>query len=122
VRSSCGESVVSAYICRYSRGVVTRSELGVRLRFALAVLLPALFALLPAAGSVSPLGALTAGLAVAVVAAVVFVHLVPAATPAQVRTVRLRERSWQAAFLRLRDPDAPGRTRPRAPGFRSTAA
>lgn len=102
-----------------------RNEWGVRLRFALAVLLPALLALLPAAGSagaLAPLGALTAGLAIAVVAAVVLVHLVPAATPAQVRTVGLRERSWQAAFLRLRDPDAPGRTRPRAPGARSTAA
>lgn len=93
-----------------------------RLRFAVAVLLPALLALLPAAGSTGPLGALTAGLAVAVVAAIVLVYLVPAATPAQVRTVRLREHSWQAAFLRLRDPDARGRTRPRAPTARSTAA
>jgi hypothetical protein len=98
---------------------------GVRLRFALAVLAPMLLALLPAAGSVNPLGALTAGLAVSTVVAVVavvLVHLVPAATPAQVRTVGLRERSRKAAFLRLRDPDAPGRPRPRAPGSRSTAA
>jgi hypothetical protein len=106
--------------------VVTRSETVVRLRFALAVLLPALFALLPAAGSAGPLGALTAALAVATamtaVAVVVLVQLVPAAAPAQVRAVRLREHSWQAAFVRLRDPDAPGRTRPRAPGARSTAA
>jgi Family of unknown function (DUF6412) len=94
----------------------------VRLRFALAVLLPALFALLPAAGSAGPVGALTAGLAVAVLAAVVLVYLAPAAAPAHVRTLRLRERSWQAAFLRLRDPDARGRTRPRAPTARSTAA
>jgi hypothetical protein len=98
---------------------------GVRLRFALAVLAPMLLALLPAAGSVNPLGALTAGLAVSTVVAVVavvLVHLEPAATPAQVRTVGLRERSRKAAFLRLRDPDAPGRPRPRAPGARSTAA
>lgn len=93
-----------------------------RLRVALAVLLPALFALLPAAGAVNPLGALTAGLAVAAIAALVLVSLVPEAAPAQVRTVGLRERSWRAAFVRLRDPDAPGRTRPRAPGARSTAA
>lgn len=97
-----------------------------RLRFALAVLLPALFAVLPAAGTVNPLGALTAAFAVAglafAVAAVVLVQLVPETAPAQVRTVGLRERSWQAAFLRLRDPDAPGRPRPRAPGSRSTAA
>ncbi len=92
-----------------------------RLRLALAVLLPALLALLPAA-SAGPLGALTAGLAVAVVTAVVLVHLVPAVAPDQVHTVRLREYAWQAAFLRLRDPDAPGRTRPRAPTARSTAA
>ena len=93
-----------------------------RLRFALAVLLPALLVLLPQA---SPLGALGAGLAVAAgltVAAVVLVQLVPTASPAQIRTVRLREHSWQAAFLRLRDPDARGRTRPRAPTARSTAA
>jgi hypothetical protein len=105
--------------------VVTRSEPAVRLRFALAVLLPALFVLLPGAGSLGPPGALTAGLAVAAgltVAAVVLVQLVPTAAPVLIRTVRLREHSWQAAFLRLRDPDAPGRTRPRAPGARSTAA
>jgi hypothetical protein len=105
--------------------VVTRSEVTVRLRFALAVLLPALFVVLPGAGSLGPLGALTAALAVAAgltVAAVVLVQLVPAAAPAQAGTVRLRERSWQAAFLRLRDPDAPGRTRPRAPTARSSAA
>jgi Family of unknown function (DUF6412) len=106
--------------------VIARNP-GVRLRFALAVLAPVLLALLPATGSVNPLGALTAGLAVstvvvAVVAVVVLVHLAPAATPAQVRTVGLRERSRKAAFLRLRDPDAPGRPRPRAPGARSTAA
>jgi Family of unknown function (DUF6412) len=107
--------------------VIARNP-GVRLRFALAVLAPVLLALLPAtgaAGSVNPLGALTAGLAVSTVVAVVavvLVQLVPAATPAQVRTVGLRERSRQAAFLRLRDPDAPGRPRPRAPGARSTAA
>ncbi|MPZ83559.1 MAG: hypothetical protein GEV28_25465 [Actinophytocola sp.] len=104
---------------------MTRSELGLRLRVALAVLLPALFVVLPAAGSVGPLGALTAGLAVAAglaTACVVLVHLVPGAAPARVRTGRLREYAWQAAFLRLRDPDAPGRTRPRAPTARSTAA
>jgi hypothetical protein len=94
----------------------------VRLRFALAVLLPALFASLPAAGSVNPLTAALAVAGLAAVAVVVLVQLVPGAAPAQVRTVGLRERSRQAAFLRLRDPDAPGRPRPRAPGSRSTAA
>ncbi|TWD84094.1 hypothetical protein FB561_5268 [Kribbella amoyensis] len=33
-----------------------------------------------------------------------------------VRAVAARERSEQVAFLRLRDPGAPGRPRPRAPG------
>jgi hypothetical protein len=33
-----------------------------------------------------------------------------------VRAVALRERARASWQLRLRDPDAPGRTRPRAPG------
>ncbi|MCT2583938.1 DUF6412 domain-containing protein [Actinophytocola gossypii] len=98
----------------------------IRLRIVLAVALPGFLALLTQSGG--PLGlaaavsALTAGLAVAVVAAALFVRLAPPATPVLVRTVRMREAAWAAAFLRLRDPDAPGRTRPRAPGSRSTAA
>ncbi len=105
--------------------MVTVTAWTVRLRFVAAVLLPALVAALAGADSPGPLGALTAGLAVAAgltLLAVVLVRLAPAAAPAQVRTVRLREHSRQAAFLRLRDPDAPGRTRPRAPSARSTAA
>jgi Family of unknown function (DUF6412) len=31
------------------------------------------------------------------------------------RASALREKSWRAAFLRQRDPDAAGRSRPRAP-------
>ena len=42
--------------------------------------------------------------------------------PIRSRATALRERSRRAAFLRLRDPGAPGRSRPRAPGFRSQAA
>jgi len=34
----------------------------------------------------------------------------------------LREKSWRAAFLRQRDPDAAGRTRPRAPSAAQAAA
>ena len=97
----------------------------VRLRAVLAVVFFALFALLPAVGTAGTLGlasALTAGLAVAMVAAAVLVQLAPPVTPARVHTVSLKEIAWQAAFLRLRDPDAKGRTRPRAPGSRSTAA
>jgi hypothetical protein len=38
-----------------------------------------------------------------------------AALPLIRRARALREKSWRAAFLRQRDPDAAGRTRPRAP-------
>jgi hypothetical protein len=37
------------------------------------------------------------------------------------RATGLRERSRHSAHLRLRDPDAAGRPRPRAPGFVSPA-
>jgi Family of unknown function (DUF6412) len=38
------------------------------------------------------------------------------------RARALREKSWRAAFLRQRDPDAAGRTRPRAPTAAPAAA
>jgi uncharacterized protein DUF6412 len=38
-----------------------------------------------------------------------------AALPLIRRASALREKSWRAAFLRQRDPDAAGRSRPRAP-------
>jgi uncharacterized membrane protein len=38
-----------------------------------------------------------------------------AAMPMIRRASALREKSWGAAFLRQRDPDAAGRARPRAP-------
>jgi hypothetical protein len=38
-----------------------------------------------------------------------------AAIPLLRRARALREKSWRAAFLRQRDPDAAGRARPRAP-------
>jgi hypothetical protein len=38
-----------------------------------------------------------------------------AALPMIRRASALREKSWGAAFLRQRDPDAAGRARPRAP-------
>jgi uncharacterized protein DUF6412 len=46
----------------------------------------------------------------------------PATGPLAGRTSALREKSWCAAFLRQRDPDAPGRARPRAPGAAPAAA
>jgi hypothetical protein len=37
------------------------------------------------------------------------------------RVSALREKSWRAAFLRQRDPDAAGRARPRAPSAAQAA-
>jgi hypothetical protein len=45
-----------------------------------------------------------------------------AAGPLTGRAVALRDKSWSAAFHRLRDPDAAGRPRPRAPGRAPAAA
>jgi hypothetical protein len=66
----------------------------------------------------------TASLAAAVLtaAALLFTLLLvarqsaPAATPLLARATSVRDRAEQTAFLRLRDPDAAGRPRPRAPG------
>lgn len=92
-----------------------------RLSVVLAVFFPALFIALPTAGDVSPIGmatALTAGLAVALVVATVVLTVDVGATPVQAQVITLREHARLAAFLRLRDPDAQGRTRPRAPSGR----
>ena len=45
-----------------------------------------------------------------------------AALPLIRRASALREKSWRAAFLRQRDPDAAGRARPRAPSAAPAAA
>jgi hypothetical protein len=45
-----------------------------------------------------------------------------AAAPMVRRISALRDRSWRAAFLRQRDPDAAGRARPRAPSAAPAAA
>jgi hypothetical protein len=45
-----------------------------------------------------------------------------AALPLIRRARALREKSWRAAFLRQRDPDAAGRARPRAPSAAPAAA
>src|SRR5215467_13875702 len=44
------------------------------------------------------------------------------ARPLTGRAAALREKSWLAAFQRQRDPDAPGRARPRAPSAVPAAA
>lgn len=94
-----------------------------RARVVLALFLPALFLALPSAGG-GPLGlatALTAGLAALAVVVALHVHL-PATAPVHVWAVSLRDRARHTAFLRLRDPDAAGRTRPRAPSAAPAAA
>jgi len=64
--------------------------------------------------------AVTAGLA-ALAATLVVVGALQrveiAASPMSIRRIALRERSRRTAFLRWRDPDAPGHARPRAPGL-----
>ncbi len=45
-----------------------------------------------------------------------------ASLPVSRRVTALREKSWRVAFLRQRDPDARGRTRPRAPSAAQAAA
>ncbi|GAB1335829.1 hypothetical protein ACE1SV_24190 [Streptomyces sp. E-15] len=45
---------------------------------------------------------------------------VPAVPPHRVRTA-IRDRARRTAFLSQRDPDAPGRRRPRAPGHALSA-
>src|SRR5262245_39342985 len=96
-----------------------------RVKLVLALFLPALFLALPAVGIQGPLAlatALTAGIAAAFAVAVVLYGRLEPAIPMHVRAISLRERARLANFIRLRDPDAPGRTRPRAPGFGSAAA
>jgi hypothetical protein len=45
-----------------------------------------------------------------------------AVAPVTRRVAALRDKSWRVAFLRLRDPDSRGRTRPRAPTAAPAAA
>ncbi|QLJ00201.1 hypothetical protein HZZ00_03890 [Streptomyces sp. NEAU-sy36] len=89
---------------------------------AVAFLLAPLFLLLSLA--LLDTGGLTTAVALAATAAAgsalaLCSHLaarsVPAVPPTRVRTA-IRDRARRTAFLPQRDPDAPGRRRPRAPG------
>ena len=82
-------------------------------------------------GVSSPVSAPLTTLAAAVLAGAVFAAVLAlvasvsrgtVAIPVIVRARALREKSWHAAFLRQRDPDAPGRARPRAPSAAPAAA
>lgn len=55
-------------------------------------------------------------LAVAVTVTLAAPRVPGARTPAAVHAAALRRRAYRTAYLPPRDPDAPGRPRPRAPG------
>lgn len=91
-------------------------------RSVFAVLFPLLqvfLVLLPATGALSvvdvALAATTAAGTALTVCTLVAARSVPAVPPTRVRTA-IRDRDRRTAFLPQRDPDAKGRTRPRAPG------
>jgi hypothetical protein len=93
-----------------------------RLRPVAALLVPLLLVLLQAAldagglPAAVALAATTAAVGAALVArAVLAARCAPAVPPTRVRTA-MRDRAHRTAFLPQRDPDASGRTRPRAPG------
>ena len=66
--------------------------------------------------------AVLAAIAAGCVAAAVRVDRAPATIPVVRRVTALRDKSWRVAFLRLRDPGARGRARPRAPAAAPAAA
>jgi hypothetical protein len=67
-------------------------------------------------------GAVFAAAVLALLTSVAGLSRTTAAFPMIRRASALREKSWRAAFLRQRDPDAPGRARPRAPSAALAAA
>ena len=62
------------------------------------------------------------GMLVAVLAHGARIAATAAAVPLGCRAAALRAKSWRAGFLPQRDPDAPGRSRPRAPTASPAAA
>ena len=82
------------------------------------------------AASPSGLTAIAGAVLAAGVLAAVLVLLTSVSSPSRTsaalpmirRASALREKSWRAAFLRQRDPDAAGRARPRAPSAAPAAA
>lgn len=67
-------------------------------------------------------GIATVAVAGALVVLLTSLRADPVRSAMRVRGVVLREHARHSAHLRLRDPDAPGRTRPRAPGFATATA
>jgi hypothetical protein len=91
-----------------------RPETKTRARVMLAVFLPALYTFTLFSSPMEIVAAVTA-LALALI---VVVALVPR-TAAPARSLAIRDRAQRSAQLRLRNPDAAGRPRPRAPGCRT---
>ena len=67
-------------------------------------------------------GAVLAGALAACLASGAGIGRMSNAVPLIGQAVALREKSWRAAFLPQRDPDAAGRPRPRAPSAAPAAA
>ena len=67
-------------------------------------------------------GAVLATAVLALLTSVASLSRTTAALPMIRRASALREKSWRAGFLRQRDPDAAGRSRPRAPSAALAAA
>jgi uncharacterized membrane protein len=67
-------------------------------------------------------GAVLAGALAACLASGAGLGRLSTAVPLIRRAAALREKSWRAAFLPQRDPDAAGRPRPRAPSAAPAAA
>jgi len=66
--------------------------------------------------------AVLAAVAAGCVAAAILVDRATTALPVVRSVTALRDKSWRVAFLRLRDPGARGRPRPRAPAAAPAAA
>jgi hypothetical protein len=91
----------------------------VRLVGVLLPLVQVVLLLMPAAGGLSladvALAATAAAGAALTVCLLLAARCAPAVAPTRIRTA-IRDRDRRTAFLPQRDPDARGRTRPRAPG------
>ncbi|MFJ8540777.1 DUF6412 domain-containing protein [Streptomyces sp. NPDC093586] len=86
----------------------------------LLVLLPVALVDVGSLSATVALAATAAAGAALAVCALIAARCVPAVPPTRVRTA-IRDRDRRTAFLPQRDPDAPGRRRPRAPGHAPTA-
>ena len=83
----------------------------------LALVIPVSLMVLFATGTQAPLAAAVLTAAALLFAAVLVARSsAPAATPLLARATSVRRRAEETVFLSLRDPDAAGRPRPRAPG------